>query len=405
MWLRRLLREADARAKALARLLASRERVLSALLLANTAVNVGFATILTTVLLATSRDSVPRQMVELLASLIGTGLILFWGEILPKTFATRRPGPLALRLAAPAERLAAALRPVTFVADGVAGVVVRALGQRPGRVPMQITSDTIEAAVDLGVEEGALEEDDQSMIQGALDTAETKVREIMTPRPDIVWLPESVSIGEVLAAGVESGYSRIPLYRGTIDDVTGIVYVRDLLPAVLSGNLDAPAVGVARSPYFVPETKLVSELLRDMRGEGIPMAIVLDEYGGSCGLVTLEDVVEEIVGDIADEFDGVEFTSVPVAGGHVVAGKYLIREANEELRLSLPEPPDVDTVAGLVYSLAGRVPEIADRVQAGEWTLAVEELKGSRILKVRVYRGDELNAVRSEPTADRGVVR
>lgn len=402
IWLRRLLRGGDDRAQRLARLLSARERVLSALLLSNTAVNVGFATILTMVLLTTRRESVPRHVIELLASLIATGLILFWGEILPKTFATRKPGPLALSLAAPAEWLSAGLRPVTFLADTASGLLLRALGRRPGRVPLHITSETIEAAVDLGVEQGALEEDDQSMIQGALDAAETKVREIMTPRPDVVWLPESATAGDVLKASAESGYSRVPLYRETIDDIAGIVYVRDLLPAVLSGSLNAPALDVARPAHLVPETKLVSELLHDMRERGIPLAIVLDEYGGTCGLVTLEDVVEEIVGDIADEFDAEEFTSLPVDGGFLLSGRYPIREANESLELSLPEPPDVDTVAGLVYTLAGRIPGIGDRVQAGEWVLTVEELKGSRILKVRAQRSEGQVAVTSEWPADRG---
>jgi putative hemolysin len=271
-------------------------------------------------------------------------------------------------------------------------------------VPLHITSATIEAAVGLGVEQGSLEEDDQSMIQGALDAAETRVREIMTPRPYVVWLPDSVSIRDVLHASAGSGYSRVPLYRGTVDDIAGVVYVRDLLPAVLCGNLHTPAAAIARAPQFVPETKLVSELLQEMREHGIPLAIVLDEYGGTCGLVTLEDVVEEIVGDIADEFDEVEFNWLPVDGGYLLAGRYAIREANESLQLSLPEPPDVDTVGGLVYALAGRIPSVGDSVQAGEWVLTVDEVRGSRILKVRAERGGVEEGL-AEPGAGRGATR
>lgn len=387
--MRRLMRDPNAPSKRVVQVLSSRDSLLSALLLANTAVNIAFATIMTSVLLVTSQRSVPRYMVQALATAVSTVLILFWGEILPKTFAARRPALLALRFAGSAAVLAKVLRPLTFIADAVSAGTMRLLGRRrhaAGPRDLDITPETIGAAVDLGAEQGALPKEDQRMIHDALQTIETKVREIMTPRPYIVWLPDTVAAAAVLTVAIRSGHSRIPLYGTTVDNVTGVVYVKDLLPAVASGNLKRPASEFARKPYFVPDVKPVAGLLAEMRAKGLHLAIVLDEHGGTCGLVTMEDVVEEIVGEIADEFDRQETPPELVDGGYVLAARMQLAEINDSFGLSLPKPEDVSTVGGLVYALAGRVPSSGETFAAGPWRLTVEEMRGSRILKVRVSR-------------------
>ncbi len=389
--LRRLARGHSPLPARVVRILSSRGQLLSALLLANTAVNVGFATIMTSVLLGTSRPSVSRYMVQTLSTVVSTVLILFWGEILPKTFATRRPAALAARFAVPASFMARFLRPLTWVADGLADSVIRVINARGAHSVAQgaapaITPETIEAAVDIGAEQGMLPTEDQRMIHSALETVETTVRQVMTPRPYIVWLPDTAPVAHVLTVALRTGHSRIPLYGPGADTVTGVVHVKDLLPCVLSRNLRAPAAGMAKQPYFVPDVKPVSDLLSDMRRLDVHMAMALDEHGGIAGLVTMEDVVEEIVGEIADEFDGHEPPAMTADGGHVLAARTTLEDAERVVGQPLPRPAGVSTLGGLVYALAGRVPAQGEIFAAPPWRLTVHEMRGTRILKVKVNR-------------------
>jgi CBS domain containing-hemolysin-like protein len=224
------------------------------------------------------------------------------------------------------------------------------------------------------------------MIHDALETADTTVREIMTPRPYFVWLPDISPVAHVLTVALRSGHSRIPLYGPGADSVTGVVHVKDLLPSVMSRNLRSPAVEMAEPPYFVPDVKPVSELLSEMRRLDVHLAIVLDEYGGIAGLVTLEDVVEEIVGDISDEFDRLEPAAQAADGGHVFAARTRLEEVDRFLPLPIPKPSGVRTLGGLVYALAGRVPAQGEAFLAGPWLLTAQEIRGPRILKVKVTK-------------------
>jgi len=353
--------------------------VLSMLLLCNTAVNVGFATIMTSVLVANLDAPMSRLRVEMLVTAVSTVLILFWGEILPKTLAAQSPSLVARRLAWPLWALSWLLRPLVAALQSIADRFTpdRARGQAE-RASFRVTPETMELAVDLSTEQGAIDQAESDMILGALEASETVVREVMTPRPDVARVPLDATVGQAAEVIVSTGFSRLPVFAETIDNVVGVIYVKDLLPLIRRGSVDYPIERCLRAPSFVPETKLASDLLREMRSRGELMAIVVDEYGGTAGVVTLEDLAEEIVGEIIDEFDRWEDEVERVDGGLLCSGRILVDDLNDEYELDLPTSEDVDTLGGLVYSLAGRPPKLGETFAVPGYLLTVAELRGNR---------------------------
>jgi CBS domain containing-hemolysin-like protein len=231
-----------------------------------------------------------------------------------------------------------------------------------------------------------LEEKEREMIHSIFEFGDTLVREVMRPRVDLVAVPAKATINEALGLVMEYGHSRLPVYEGSIDHVIGVVYVRDLLPALRQGRFEQPVADVQRPPFFVPETKKVDELFREMQRRKVSMAIVVDEYGGTAGLVTMEDLLEEIVGEIQDEYD-LEEKPIQLLDDRtaLVNGRTSVAEVNETLGLELPVE-DVDTIAGLIYALAGHVPVQGETVSVPGTELRVERALGQRITKVRITR-------------------
>jgi CBS domain containing-hemolysin-like protein len=267
------------------------------------------------------------------------------------------------------------------------------------RPPFRVTPETVELAVDLSTEQGAIQPTESEMILDALDTSDTKVREIMTPRPDLARLPATATVANAAELIVSTGFSRLPVYSGTVDNMVGVVFVKDLLADVAAGRLDIPVSQLMRPPFFVSETRLASDLMQEMKARGEPLAIVLDEYGGTAGVVSLEDVVEEIVGEIVDEFDRWENEAAVVDGGYIFSARLLLDDINDEYGLELPVPDDVDSIGGLVYSLAGCPPRLGESFVAGNYSLTVAELRGARVLKVRVMPQQPIDS-ESERAAD-----
>ncbi len=229
----------------------------------------------------------------------------------------------------------------------------------------------------------ALREDEREMIHGVVELGETAVKEIMVPRVEIEGIPVGTSIPDIIGIIKRSGFSRFPLYENSLDDIKGIIYARDLLLHIQGGGA-VDLVRIARKAYFVPENKKVDELLREFKKKRLHIAIAVDEYGGTAGLVTMEDILEEIVGEIEDEYDG---EAMPVAkqgaGVYMVSGSVTIADLNDETGLSLPEE-EFETVGGLIYDLVGSIPEKGKSVEYQGVTFIVELVEGQRIVKVRL---------------------
>jgi CBS domain containing-hemolysin-like protein len=240
-------------------------------------------------------------------------------------------------------------------------------------------------AAENGGDEGEIsEEEGRELLQSVVDFTETIVREVMTPRPDVVAVPADVSLQDLRALFREEQYSRMPVYRESLDNIAGVVFVKDLFG--LPPGAEPPMTTLMRSAYFVPESKRVSELLKEMQRRQIQMAIVVDEYGGTAGLVTVEDLLEEIVGEIRDEYD-VESETVTDEGHDVFvfSGKVSVDEVRDRLGITI-EREGFETVGGYLLSSLGRMPYVGERFDAGELSVEVLEVERRRITKVRVRR-------------------
>ncbi len=230
----------------------------------------------------------------------------------------------------------------------------------------------------------AIEPEERELISQIIEFGDTVVREVMVPRTDMVAMSDQQSVADAIGIVIEHGYSRVPVYADGIDDVVGVVHAKDLMRAEREQGPDSVAVAVARTPRFVPETKRISLLLREMQAEKFHIAIVVDEYGGTAGVVALEDLIEELVGDIVDEFD-VEVPMIERMGmGAVrVNGRVPIDELSDVLGAPLPEG-DWDTVGGLIFNTLGHVPDEGEMLVVDGWELAVERVSGRRIARVIV---------------------
>jgi CBS domain containing-hemolysin-like protein len=253
-----------------------------------------------------------------------------------------------------------------------------------------VTEDDIRSLVETGQAQGLIEEREQRMITSVLAIAEKPVREVMVPRTDIVAIDVNTPSDEILRIITNIGHSRIPVYEGSPDNITGILYVKDLFRRLARGEKDVQIRPYLRPAQFVPETKKIDELLRDMQKEKVHIAIVVDEYGGTSGLVTIEDLVEEIVGEIRDEYDVEQEMVLPISETEALMdARVPFEDVRETFELDLPsdEPsPNYDTLGGFVVAQLGRFPKSGEAVEAGGARFVVESVEGRRIRRVRVIK-------------------
>lgn len=360
----------------LAGLLEHRQRVLSAILLGNTLCTVAFAVFATSIASAL----LPRYAIAVAIG-AGTLLVLLLGEIVPKSVAANRVEQVAGAIAPPIRLFMVVLSPLLTVLLWIATPLIRLLGGHDVVAGPRYTEDEFRTLMDIGEEEGVLEEEETELIQAALAFDDTTVEEILTPRVDIVALPVDSPTEQALKVVAEQGYSRMPVYRENIDNIVGILHAKDLLLA-LSRKEPFAIASWLRPPHFIPQNKPLDELLREMQTQEIQMAIVNDEYGGTAGLVTLEDIVEQIVGDIRDEYDEEPVAIRQVGDREVlVDSRTGIDDLNEALDLDLPIN-GYKTVGGLVLNSLGRVAKVGDVVEVDGISITVKAIKGIRIQQV-----------------------
>jgi putative hemolysin len=317
-----------------------------------------------------------------------TLVVFIWAEMVPKTIAVNNPERVALVVVRPVIWLTRVLYPLAFVFIRIANFFVTLFGGTVTRRPF-VTEEEIKMMVSVGADEAAIEEEEKEMIHSIFEFSDTLVREVMVPRPDMKVVNSNASIEEVLEQIIKAGHSRIPVYSESIDNVVGLIYAKDLLVYV---NRARPAKGevvlqkMMRPAYFVPETKRVSELLKEMQQKKTHMAVVLDEYGGTAGLVTIEDLLEEIVGEIFDEYDLEEaMVEVISASSYRIDGRAPMDEAREVLGVDLPEYGG-ETIGGFVYNLVGHIPVRGEVVEYNSLRFEVEKVVGRRISKIIVVK-------------------
>jgi putative hemolysin len=331
---------------------------------------------------------------------------IIFAELVPKTLALANAERVALALSVPVDFLARALGPLIALLTGVTKAITGLFGANVSN-EAQITAEELRLIVERGGEQGILEAEEEQMINAVIELGERRLHEVMIPRIAIVALPASTTLDEAIDRVVEEGHSRIPVYEESIDEVIGILYAKDLLPILKSGSGPRPSIrSLLRSPVFVPESMTVDDLLHEFQRRKVHIAIVLDEYGGTAGLVTIEDILEEIVGEIQDEFDTEEPMVVRLSDDEArVDGRANIDDLSElfDTDLTLEDKDEYDTVGGLIYHRIGGVPSPGDQVNVDGLTLTVETTDGRRVGKVLVVRRRDDNGelVRAEEDGDR----
>jgi putative hemolysin len=319
-------------------------------------------------------------------------VIFLAAESLPKTYAVQHPDRAAL-LTAPLVSAIVRFPPIRFLARALilmTNIIVPGKGLKEGPY---VSEQELLALADVAVEEDVIEREERQLIHSIIEFGDTVVREVMIPRPDMVAIEARATVNDAMEVVMAAGFSRIPVYEQGIDDIAGLLYAKDLMRAVRDKRGDAAVRELVRVANFVPETKRVAELLPEMQKQKTHMAIVVDEHGGTAGLVTLEDLIEELVGEIVDEYDVEEPPIEPLPGGDVrVNARMPIDELNDLLEATFPEG-DYDTVGGLVYFLLGHVPSEGETVDYDGRRLRAERVQGRRIGRVRISK--------LEPVSDR----
>ena len=309
-------------------------------------------------------------------------LVLLLVQFIGRVVAVARPESVALTFVRPVEILIRVFFIVLMPLNELERWVRGLLGVQQSLTPAD-AEDRLRHLVEGNTD---LEEDEREMIASVIELGEQPVREVMVPRIDIVAAPERSTVRDALDRIVESGHSRIPIFDGSIDNITGVVYAKDLLKFLRDGPQTAPVRPLAREPYYVPETKKVDELLHEMQQRHVHLAVVVDEYGGTAGLITIEDLIEEIVGEIQDEYDVEEALIEEVSEEEALFdARVSIRDVNDTLDLDI-EDEDFDTLGGLLYHELGKVPSVGDEVRIDGALVKVLSTTGRRVRKVRVTK-------------------
>jgi putative hemolysin len=330
---------------------------------------------------------------DVLALFVVTGILtiftIIFGELVPKQVGLAHSERVARMFAGPVDVLGRLFRPLVALLTGATRIVSRLFGANVD-ASERISADEIRLIIEQGGEQGVLEAEEEQMIHAVIELGDQRVHEVMVPRIAMVSLPTTGSFEEAIDTVVEGGHSRIPVYEASIDEIVGILYAKDLLPFLKAGAPERPPLrSLLRTPVFVPESMTVDDLLHELQRRKVHIAIVLDEYGGTAGLVTIEDLIEEIVGEIQDEYDVEEPLIVQLSDDEArVDGRAAIDDLGElfDTDLALEDEDEYDTVGGLIYHRIGGVPKPGDRVSVDGLDLTVETTDGRRVGKVLVVR-------------------
>ena len=395
---RTMLERGLRRAEDVVLLLDDRNRFLTSVLVANTIVLLAADSLATYTAI---KIGLPDAAV--FSTVLMTIVLLLFGEIIPKTLATSDAERWSLRLAPAMRTISWVLTPVSRAFLFTAELIVKPFGIKH---PHQfITEEDIRTLVDVGAEQRVIEDEEREMIHSVIEFGDTIVREVMQPRPNIVAVSVDDSPRRALDVVISEGYSKLPVFQESKDDIVGVVHDRELLIGLATGNLAQSSLRTLMRPVVhVPETKKLAELLREMQRDKFSMAIVVDEYGGTAGLVTMEDLLEEIVGEIRDEHDEDEQEAIAIVspGEAVVEAGTSIDDVNDELGTALPTD-DFETIGGYIVGLFGRLPTEGEEVEADDRTrLRVERTRGRRILAVRIYTDGDVQQTQSDGQAVAG---
>ncbi|RMG75081.1 MAG: HlyC/CorC family transporter [Nitrospirae bacterium] len=382
--IRNLAEKEDRRAKLVQTILSEHERLFGTILLTENFFIILASSLGTAILL-----NILGQDGWWIASLIMTVLVVLLGEITPKTIAVSHAESFALFVAYPIRFLIKLTHPVVWFFTRLPGWILKTMGAKSPSSPF-ITEEDIRAMIDLGEEAGTLQEEEKEMLHKVFEFGDTIASESMVPRTEIVAIHDDATVGEALNLVKEKGFSRYPVIHEKMDNVLGILYIKDILIKMSEGKVDenTPIKEFVRDAYFIPENKKISELLAEMQKRKFQIAIVMDEYGGTAGLITLEDLMEEIVGSLQDEFEKIQAekdVEVIDERTFIVSGTTALDEVSELVDVKL-ESEDFHTIGGYVFGLFGRLPKEGEQIRYHNLRFLVMQMDGKKIAKIKITK-------------------
>jgi len=379
------LRESSSRAAhRIVQLLARPRFLLITILVGNTVVNVAAATIaaLLTADLSSYLNFSP-EIAIIIEVVVVTLILLIFSELTPKVFAVKKAYQFATTVSIPLQLLGYTLYPAVLILDKFPTLLSGLLATRVKK--HLLSKEELKTLIEVSEEKGALEQEEKEMIHSIFEFSKTTVREVMVPRIDMVCVDKSISLSKLIEIIKSKGHTRIPLYDEKVDNILGIIHAKELLPFINNQSQEVNLVALARPALFVPESKPIDELLKDFKVEKQHMAIVVDEYGGTAGLITLEDVIEEIVGEIQDEYDTEKPLYKKIDDNHfLVDAKIDLDELNEALNMNLPVDQNYESLGGFIFSLTGAVPEKGEVIKYKNYKFVIEKIDRNRIIEVLV---------------------
>ncbi len=362
----------------------SPQRLLVSLLTGNTIVNVSIASLAAYITAGFADDYTwSKSTLILMEVLVVSVVVLIFGEILPKMIAIKYSKEYALKMYTPLKIMMFILSPIAQGFNAITNVVIKIIPFRKEKI--FDSEEELKILAELGEEEGTLQEEESDMIQSIFDFKEKTVGEIITPRVDIVSLKSDESIDRAMDIIGERQFSKIPIYKDTIDNIKGILYAKDIIPYLMGSRPNVNLQTLARQPFFVPETKPIDDLMEEFKLRKTSIAIVVDEWGGTEGLVTLEDVVEEVMGEIRDPYDQEESNVLKQSdGSFIVEGSITIYDLEEETDIEFPEDRDYDTLGGFILDILTDIPQTGEQVEFNDMVFTVQTVENNRIGKIKI---------------------
>ena len=364
--------------------LESPQRLLVSLLTGNTIVNVSIASLAAYITAGFADDYTwSKSTLILMEVLVVSVVVLIFGEILPKMIAIKYSKEYALKMYTPLKIMMFILSPIAQGFNAITNLVIKIIPFRKEKI--FDSEEELKILAELGEEEGTLQEEESDMIQSIFDFKEKTVGEIITPRVDIVSLKSDESIDKAMDIIGERQFSKIPIYKDTIDNIKGILYAKDIIPYLMGSRPNVNLQTLARQPFFVPETKPIDDLMEEFKLRKTSIAIVVDEWGGTEGLVTLEDVVEEVMGEIRDPYDQEESNVLKQSdGSFIVEGSITIYDLEEETDIEFPEDRDYDTLGGFILDILTDIPQTGEQVEFNDMVFTVQTVENNRIGKIKI---------------------
>ena len=362
----------------------SPQRLLVSLLTGNTIVNVSIASLAAYITAGFADDYTwSKSTLILMEVLVVSVVVLIFGEILPKMIAIKYSKEYALKMYTPLKIMMFILSPIAQGFNAITNVVIKIIPFRKEKI--FDSEEELKILAELGEEEGTLQEEESDMIQSIFDFKEKTVGEIITPRVDIVALKSDESIDKAMDIIGERQFSKIPIYKDTIDNIKGILYAKDIIPYLMGSRPNVNLKNLARQPFFVPETKPIDDLMEEFKLRKTSIAIVVDEWGGTEGLVTLEDVVEEVMGEIRDPYDQEESNVLKQSdGSFIVDGSITIYDLEEDTDIEFPDDRDYDTLGGFILDILTDIPQTGEQVEFNDMVFTVQTVENNRIGKIKI---------------------